>query len=313
MNKQKQLIFAFLLLAFLIHTTKEIYAVELIINGGFENATQVPWITSYSGCTDNGAGYSPWGVKTTSFNPGFGGTTTPFAGTKFMFCPWTCGPTLANGVYYPAGTGFLLMYQDVVVPAGNSLTLKFTERLYTNLNFFASPDWRGARPQSYRVEIRNTSNAVLQTAYSFTAPAYTTTDIPYTSHTINLGNTYAGQTIRLAFVFTIETGYAAPGNVGLDAISLNAFIPTAANVPVGGRILTNEGGGIPRVSVTLTNSAGVSRNTTTNSFGYYKFDSVLAGETYLLTVNNKKYLFTDSPRVVNVQNELTDIDFRASP
>ena len=98
-------------------------------------------------------------------------------------------------------------------------------------------------------------------------------------------------------------------NLGWELLST----PTAANVSLGGRISNIDGAGISRVNVTLTNSAGVSRLVSTNSFGFYKFDEVQAGDTYILTVSNKKYLFTNSPRVVNVENDLADLDFVASP
>jgi len=49
----------------------------------------------------------------------------------------------------------------------------------------------------------------------------------------------------------------------------------------------------------------------TSSFGYYRFDDVLAGETYIVSVTSKRYSF--APQVVSVFEELTDLDFTPEP
>jgi hypothetical protein len=89
--------------------------------------------------------------------------------------------------------------------------------------------------------------------------------------------------------------------------------PTAASVSIGGRVANSEGISVSRAWVTLTDGAGNSRTTLTNPFGYYNFDGVPAGATYILTVSSKQYLFADSPRIISVQDNLSDVDFIASP
>jgi hypothetical protein len=85
--------------------------------------------------------------------------------------------------------------------------------------------------------------------------------------------------------------------------------PTAANVSISGRILTADGRGIRSTVVVLADSEGNSRTATTSSFGYYRFDDVPAGETYVMSVSSKRYQF--EPRVVNVQDEIANLDFIA--
>jgi hypothetical protein len=41
--------------------------------------------------------------------------------------------------------------------------------------------------------------------------------------------------------------------------------------------------------------------------GYYRFDEVEAGQTYLLSVSSKHYEF--EPKVIFVIEDLTDVDF----
>ena len=87
--------------------------------------------------------------------------------------------------------------------------------------------------------------------------------------------------------------------------------PTAANVSVGGRVMTANGVGIRSVQVILTDSLGNTRRATTTSFGYYRFDDVPTGAVYTITVVSRKYSFDEPTRVLNVSDALTDVDFSA--
>ncbi len=313
-NSRKILFYLLFAITISLNLPKNVLAVELLTNGGFETGAAAPWVIQYSGCTDNGASYSPIGVKAIGYNPGFGPTITAPFGTRYLFAPATCGPQLATGVYYPAGTGFMLVYQDVTVPAGNSVTLKFSETLWEQLNFYTAPDWRAARPQNYIVQIRNTSNVVLQTLLTVTAPANTLTNIPWTNHTFVLGPAYAGQTIRLAFVFTTETGLTGPGNCGIDGVSMDAAVPTAADASVTGRILTDTGRGISRASLSITDSqTGERKYAITNQFGYYNFDGLETGRFYILNVRSKRYTFQQGSQSFQLDGNLDGVDFTANP
>lgn len=88
-----------------------------------------------------------------------------------------------------------------------------------------------------------------------------------------------------------------------------ALAPTAAGVSVSGRVLTAAGNGLRNAVVTMTDPQGVTQTARTSGFGYYRFFDVPAGATYVIEVASKRFLF--APRVVAVQDELTDIDFVA--
>ena len=88
-----------------------------------------------------------------------------------------------------------------------------------------------------------------------------------------------------------------------------SFAPSAASVSVGGRVFSDNGSGLSNVRITLTDGNGQTRVATTSSFGYYRFDEVAAGETYIFTVVHKRYSFT--PQVVSVSEELTELNFTA--
>jgi hypothetical protein len=87
--------------------------------------------------------------------------------------------------------------------------------------------------------------------------------------------------------------------------------PTAANVSVSGRVLAANGRGLSNAVVSLIGINGVSKTARTSSFGYYRFEDVRVGETYVISVASKRYRF--APRTINIADELADIDFVAEP
>lgn len=91
----------------------------------------------------------------------------------------------------------------------------------------------------------------------------------------------------------------------------NEFIPTAATVSVSGRILTSDGNGVRNVIVTLTAPNGNTLTTRTSSFGYFRFDNIAVGETYVISVASKRFTFNPSTQILSVNEELTNIDFVA--
>lgn len=99
--------------------------------------------------------------------------------------------------------------------------------------------------------------------------------------------------------------------------SLSPFVvaqmlaPTAASVSVGGRILTADGRGIRNVRVTLANSAGETRTVLTGPFGYYRFADVQVGETYVISIAAKRFVFNPPSRILTLQEELNNVDFTA--
>ena len=92
-----------------------------------------------------------------------------------------------------------------------------------------------------------------------------------------------------------------------------AFAPTAANISISGRILSANGTGIFRAQVSITGTNGETRTAISNSLGYYEFSEIAVGQTYVITALHKRYQFEPPTRVLNVTEELTNVDFTASP
>jgi subtilisin-like proprotein convertase family protein len=85
------------------------------------------------------------------------------------------------------------------------------------------------------------------------------------------------------------------------------FAPTAANVSISGRVLTQLGSSISKARVRLADASGNERLVLTNGFGNYSFDDVAAGETYTVFVEAKGYAF--EPRTVSVVDQVSNLDF----
>ncbi|MFL6373285.1 MAG: carboxypeptidase-like regulatory domain-containing protein, partial [Pyrinomonadaceae bacterium] len=86
---------------------------------------------------------------------------------------------------------------------------------------------------------------------------------------------------------------------------------TAAMVGISGRVLTADGIALRGVRVTLDDGTGHPISATSNAFGYYHFDAVQSGGTFMLNATSRGYTF--SPRVVSVTDQLTGLDLTALP
>ncbi len=89
--------------------------------------------------------------------------------------------------------------------------------------------------------------------------------------------------------------------------------PTSAAVSITGRVLTANGQGIRNMHLTLTAPDGSLRRAATSTFGYYAFDGVDVGQTYILQIAARKFVFIDSIRVFSLYDHVTGMDFVAEP
>jgi len=95
---------------------------------------------------------------------------------------------------------------------------------------------------------------------------------------------------------------------------LEFFSSTAANASISGRVLTANGQGIRNAQVVVTgNSLAQPIVTTTGSFGYFTFEGLRTGETYVVTVNSQRYTFSAPSRVISLIDNVANADFIADP
>lgn len=132
-------------------------------------------------------------------------------------------------------------------------------------------------------------------------PAYITT-------TVNLPAASSNQLVRLRWVLVSDNNGVANGDQGvrIDTVFGTACSTTAAGVSVSGRVLINTGQSLVNASVSISDENGFARTVRSSSFGYFRFDDIPAGRTYVLKVDSRHYTF--SPLVINVVDSLTEVD-----
>jgi uncharacterized delta-60 repeat protein len=90
----------------------------------------------------------------------------------------------------------------------------------------------------------------------------------------------------------------------------NALAPTAATASINGRVTTASGRSIRNVSLMLTETTtGETKQTLTNPFGYYRFQDLEVGRSYVLSVKSKRFTFAEPSRVITLDEDLTGEDF----
>jgi hypothetical protein len=106
-------------------------------------------------------------------------------------------------------------------------------------------------------------------------------------------------------------------NIGSNGDQGSAYIyhwgtstPTSAGASLSGRVLETNGRGLANATVVLTDSTGFERTVQTGSFGRFSFSDLPSGETYIVSVRSRRFVF--SPQVVNLQSDLSDVRLEAS-
>lgn len=84
---------------------------------------------------------------------------------------------------------------------------------------------------------------------------------------------------------------------------------TAAEVNISGRVMNIKGNGIVKTTVSLTDSNGALRTTITNALGYYSFENVPVGSTYIFSVENRGYIFSQPQQVLFIDGDREEINF----
>ena len=125
----------------------------------------------------------------------------------------------------------------------------------------------------------------------------------------NGGNDFGNAIALDTFGRAVVAG-EANGLFGVVRI-LGDFAPTAAQVSVSGRVLTPIGRGLTNAVVLVTDIGGNTRAARTTTFGYFQFEEVEAGQTYIFRVHSKRYRF--APQVITITEDFDGLYFTAEP
>ena len=105
---------------------------------------------------------------------------------------------------------------------------------------------------------------------------------------------------------------SSSGSYGVHGGFWNAFFPpTAAPVTISGQVLTAGGVAIGGVRLSLFDSSGNVRQSISSGFGYFYFNDVEVGQTYILIAASKRFQFT--PRIFGVVDSISDLVIIGTP
>ena len=121
------------------------------------------------------------------------------------------------------------------------------------------------------------------------------------SGTFTIGQPFAGGSLN-GGTNQAYTGFWTPPPLG----------PTAAGVTVSGRVINERGRGLNRAAVTITDLNGSARHVMTNAFGFYRFEDVAAGASYVVSVRARRYTFEQPSAFINVSDNVGDVNFVGS-
>jgi CSLREA domain-containing protein len=129
------------------------------------------------------------------------------------------------------------------------------------------------------------------------------------SPAVDMGNCFGATLDQRGFLRPVEFPQVVnpTGGDGCDIGATESPFLTAANVSISGRVILSPEAGRTSSTVVLTDSSGNSRTALTNPFGFYQFDDVTAGATYMISVSAKRHRF--DPRIVVVNGDIIDLDF----
>ena len=171
-----------------------------------------------------------------------------------------------------------------VTPVGTSFAEMSGDQGATATGFTASTPVQNVTFTSSFISFAGSTSRDLGLAFSSVRPIY------------SLGTTFVNS-------FTA----AGAGTFATNQLPNFMLVPTAATVSVSGRVLSPKGRGLANARVTLTDSSGETLTTMTDNFGYYQFSDVIAGETVVIEVKSKLYVYPS--QVLNLSEETEGMNF----
>ncbi len=95
----------------------------------------------------------------------------------------------------------------------------------------------------------------------------------------------------------------------IGAFAVKAVPASAASGVIQGGVFSGDGRNVPKAFVTLSGN-GATFTAMTNPFGYFRFNEVPFGETYIVQVRSKQYVF--APQIITFNEDINDLNFTAT-
>ena len=283
--------------------------------------------------------------QTTIASWGFEGVTTSNTGTAPIL---TAGSATADAGALTAGSAFSALHTSATSvwsnPSGNGSTKSlssngwgigdyyqflFKTTGYSSISITWDEIGSGTGPRDFKVQYStdgttftdatgtNSTYLVLNTpawAAATPQPAHTRSLDLSTVMALNNQATVYIRLVNTSLVSTSGNAVATTGTGRVDDFKAIGTSTTAAGVSVSGRVKTAEGRGIANARITVTgNSLAQPISVITGRRGFYNFEDLQSGETYIVTVGSRRFTFSSPSRVLSLVDNITDEDFVADP
>lgn len=216
----------------------------------------------------------------------------------------------------PGGQEFVIMGDAggaVPIPSDNTVTLSFTDAATTVLPNAGPLTTGNFEPTTWESPVSNFPGTAPPGPYSEPGSMVGGTGVQ--TFFGNFGVTNANGQWRLYLRDDAGFPVQAPESISgcfAGGWGIEFFASTAANASISGRVMTADGRPIRNATVTVTGGSLVEPVVVqTGTFGYYAFEELRAGETYIVTVSQRRFTFQTPARVVSLSNNITDLDFIA--
>ncbi|MBX3290859.1 MAG: carboxypeptidase regulatory-like domain-containing protein [Acidobacteria bacterium] len=210
--------------------------------------------------------------------------------------------TVNNNAYYvsPSANSFLAKTGGAGEPDPNQLFLA--------ANFDPSSTSPPANFRSHTSVLGSTSNDDSSFATTDAPPFVSDSDLHIpTAYNTQLES--GGADVGVLDDIDDDARTSTP-DIGADEITA----PSSAPVILSGRVISSGFRPLNGARITIMGGGIVQpRSVTVNGFGFYRFEGLEAGQTYIVSVSARGAVFDDPIRVVSLDTDLTDLDFYALP
>lgn len=112
----------------------------------------------------------------------------------------------------------------------------------------------------------------------------------------------------------LDCAAADTGTVSAASLTLTSLGPTSAPASISGRAIAPDGRGISNVRIMVQGGElDEPVLALTNQFGYYAIEGLPSGQTYIVSAASGRTFFPDPVRVVNLDTDLSDLNFVSEP
>ena len=154
-------------------------------------------------------------------------------------------------------------------------------------------------------------NPLATVSYPFINPG-TSTDGAATSTVTGITGTTLQ--IRMIVFTNANAELVTLDNVRVPQAGVFIQSPSAAPASIAGRVTTADGRAISGAAISVSGgNLPQPRIARTSSFGYYSLEDLDAGQTYIVTIGSKRFIFSAPSRVVSLTDSVADVDFVAEP